>query len=84
MTGAWDYQPYITPYEYAIFYNAVSGLQEYFYIPVAVATQIVNGTNYRFLTVAEPRDKNLSPHFAMVYIFQPIAGQPYVENIIPL
>lgn len=42
MTGAWDYQSDITPREYAVFYNAVSSLQEYFYIPVAVAKQVVS------------------------------------------
>ncbi len=84
MPGSWTYSADISPYEYSVFYTAVSGLQEYFYIPVAVATQVVNGTNYRYVAIAEPLGSGLSPHFVIVSIFQPIAGMPYVKEITPI
>lgn len=84
MPGGWEYQPNITPYEYQVFYTAVRDMQEYFYYPVAVAIQVVNGINYRFMTIADPRDPNLSTHFAVVEIYQPIDGEPYVTKITPV
>ena len=51
MPGGWTYQSYLTPYDSFIFYNAIGQHENYFYNPVAVAKQIVNGTNYRFITI---------------------------------
>ena len=84
MPGSWTYQPYLTPYDSFIFYNAIGEHEDYFYHPIAVATQIVNGTNYRFMTIAEPKKENLSPHFAIVDVYQPISGTPYATSITPL
>lgn len=84
MPGSWTYQPYLTPYDSFIFYNAIGEHEDYFYHPIAVATQIVNGTNYRFMTIAEPKKENLSPHFAIVDVYRPISGTPYATSITPL
>lgn len=84
MPGGWTYQTYLTPYDSFIFYHAIGMYDDYFYIPVAVAKQIVNGTNYRFLCVAEPQKENLSPHFAVITIYQPIGGAPYLTDIMPI
>lgn len=81
MPGSWSYQPYLTPYDSFIFYNAIGKHKDYFYTPVAVAKQIVNGTNYRFICIAEPQQENLSAHFAVADIYKPISGEPYVTNI---
>lgn len=81
MTGGWSYQPYITPYDSFIFYNAIGQHNDYFYTPVAVAKQIVNGTNYKFMCVAKPLRDNLTPHFAIVNIYKPIDGDPYLTSI---
>ena len=48
MPGSWQYQPYLTTYDSFIFYNAIGEHPDYFYRPIAVAKQVVNGTNYRF------------------------------------
>lgn len=84
MTGGWSYQSYITPYESFIFYNAIGKQNDYFYTPVAVAKQVVNGTNYKFMCVAKPLRKNLAPHFAIVNIYKPINSDPYVTSIEPI
>lgn len=84
MPGSWEYQPYLTPYDSFIFYNAVGRHEDYFYRPIAVARQIVNGTNYRFMTIAEPRSDEFSPHFALVDIYQPLTGSAYATKITPI
>ncbi|WP_411337205.1 hypothetical protein [Ruminococcus gauvreauii] len=81
MTGGWSYQPYITPYDSFIFYSAIGKHNDYFYTPVAVAKQIVNGTNYKFMCVAKPLRDNLAPHFAIVNIYKPIHGDPRLTSI---
>ncbi len=84
MPGGWSYNTDITPYDYAVFYSATSDLQEYFYYPVAVATQVVNGTNYKFIAIAYPKEPRGSEHFVIVYIYQPINEKPYVTEIVPI
>lgn len=81
MPGGWNYQTYLTPYDTYLFYRAMDMEENYFYIPVAVATQVVNGTNYRFLAIAEPKSTEGTPFFALVEIYKPIEGYPTVTNI---
>ena len=84
MPGSWEYQPYLTTYESFIFYNAIGKHEDYLYHPIAVAKQIVNGTNYKFMTIAEPKEPGLLPHFAIVDIYKPIRGEAYTTKITPL
>jgi len=49
-----------------------------------VAKQVVNGTNYRFMTIAEPEQSDLTPHFAIVEIYQPLEGRAYATKITPV
>lgn len=84
MPGSWTYEPYLTSYDSFVFFNAIGEQPDYFYHPIAVAKQIVNGTNYKFMTIAEPKTDNLSPHFALVAVYQPLSGKPYATSITPL
>lgn len=84
MPGGWNYQPYLTTHDSFIFYNAIGQDADYFYHPIAVARQVVNGTNYKFMTIAEPKMPGLEPHFALVDIYQPIRGEAYVTGISPI
>lgn len=84
MPGSWQYQPYLTTYDSFIFYNAIGEHPDYFYRPIAVAKQVVNGTNYRFMTIAEPEQSDLTPHFAIVEIYQPLEGRAYATKITPV
>ena len=81
MPGGWSYQSYLTPYDSFIFFNAIGRHSDFFYTPIAVATQVVNGTNYKFMTIAEPQTEDLNPQFAVVDIYQPLNGEPYVTRI---
>lgn len=81
MLGSWSYQSYLTPYDSFVFYNAIGRHEDYFYTPVAVAKQLVNGTNYKFVCIAEPTGDDRLPHFAVVSIYQPIHGEPYATDI---
>ena len=84
MPGAWEFQPYLNNYDSFIFYNAIGQHEDYFYHPIAVAKQVVNGINYRFMTIAEPKRPDLTPHFAVVDIFQPPGGAAYATGITPV
>ena len=75
---------YLTTYDSFIFYNAIGEHPDYFYRPIAVAKQVVNGTNYRFMTIAEPEQSDLTPHFAIVEIYQPLEGRAYATKITPV
>lgn len=81
MPGGWNYQAYLTPYDTYIFYRAMNSEDNYFYIPLAVATQVVNGTNYRFLAIAEPKDINGTPFFSLIEIYKPLNGEAQITNI---
>ena len=80
MPGGWSYQSYLTPYDSFIFFNAIGRHNDFFYTPIAVATQVVNGTNYKFMTIAEPQTEDLNPQFAVVDIYQPLNGEAYVTS----
>ena len=84
MPGSWQYHPYLTTYDSYIFYNAIGEHPDYFYRPIAVANQVVNGTNYRFMTIAEPEQSDLTPHFAIVEIYQPLEGRAHAAKITPV
>lgn len=81
MPGGWNYQAYLTPYDTYLFFNTMDNQEDYFYVPLAVATQLVNGTNYRYITIAEPKDTENTPHFALVEIYKPIQGESQVTSI---
>lgn len=84
MPGSWEYQPSLTTYDAFVFYNAIGQHEDYFYHPIAVAKQVVNGINYRFMTIAEPKQAGYAPHFALVTVYQPPGGQPYATAITPI
>lgn len=81
MLGGWTYSKEISPYDAHIFYSSIGTHDDYFYIPVAVATQLVNGTNYKFIAIAEPKKENEVPFFAVVEIYKPIHDAPYITSI---
>lgn len=80
MPGGWTYQPYLTPRDSFVFYNAIGSHDDYFYVPVATAKQIVNGTNYKFVCIAEPKTEDLRPYFVVVDVYQPLRGDPNVTG----
>lgn len=84
MPGSWEYQPSLTLYDVFVFYNAIRQHHDYFYHSIAVAKQVVNGINYEFMTIAEPKQAGYTPHFALVAVYQTPGGQPYSTAITPI
>ncbi|MEM9542944.1 MAG: hypothetical protein AAGA60_26060 [Cyanobacteria bacterium P01_E01_bin.42] len=82
ISGGWStYNCDITPEAYEVFQEATEGLLGVSYEPVAFATQVVAGTNYRFFSNATVIYPN-APHKAVVIqIYQPLEGVPYITDI---
>jgi hypothetical protein len=78
--GAWTLYHNLTPADEAVFQEATQGFVGVNYSPNQVATQLVNGTNYRFkCTTSMP--PALVVWESIVDIFQPIDGKPYITGI---
>ncbi|MBI9034162.1 MAG: hypothetical protein JEZ03_06805 [Bacteroidales bacterium] len=82
MVGAWTkYRVNMTKEEIGIFEEAFNGFVGVKYTPLAVATQVVNGTNYSYFCNAVgvyPHAPNVA---AMVEINQKPNGIPTILNI---
>ena len=78
--GAWTLYHDLTAADRAVFQEAIEGFVGVNYSPTQVASQLVNGTNYRFKCTA-----SIPPAMvvweSIVDIFQPIGGKPYITGI---
>ena len=52
------------------------------YIPKLVKTQVVAGLNYFFLAIADPQQEGIEPYEVDIIIYQPLAGDPELTEII--
>ena len=79
--GGWSSYTKPTPAQLDIFNQATKGLLGVKYIPQLVSFQIINGVNYRFKCLASipPADVVWE---AVIEIYAPINGIPYVTGII--
>lgn len=64
-----------------VFAKALSELRGVSYTPVAVATQVVAGTNYSFFCNAKVVAPNAFNQAALVNIYQPLNGSPHITEI---
>lgn len=64
-----------------VFSQATKGLEGVDYTPLAVSTQLVSGTNYRFFCNSKGVYPNSLNEGAIVTIYQPLQGQPHVTSI---
>lgn len=81
--GGWSpYHP-LTAQDKAVFDEAMNGFVGVKYTPNAVSTQVVAGTNYRFKCTASMPPSEVVWE-AIVEIFQPLNGKPYVTGIVRL
>lgn len=82
--GSWtDFNFNISHDARKAFDAAMHGLVGVGYKPLAVATQVVAGTNYCFLCEATPVYPGATSYAAKVYIYQPLHGQhPHITQII--
>lgn len=80
--GGWTpFESKIDPEEREVFSEAMKGFVGVEYTPVAVATQVVQGTNYNFFCNAKVAYPNSPNYAAMVTIYRPLEGNPHITEI---
>ncbi|HRN16378.1 MAG TPA: hypothetical protein PLF38_04905 [Xylanibacter oryzae] len=85
--GGWTNNRELTDDDTALFTKVMGHLLGVKYTPLRVATQIVAGTNYRFLCEAQTVTHLSCEYHVLVYIFKPLPGtkeDPYCTNIVRL
>lgn len=83
--GSYTDQRALTDADKAIFNEAMKGLVGVTYTPESVATQVVAGTNYKFICKGEMRTPDRKTFKAEVTIYQPLPNsgdKPYVTQIV--
>jgi len=79
--GGWTPYHNLTPDDKLVFNEALKGFVGVTYTPESVSTQLVAGTNYRFkCTASQPPAEVVWQ--AIVEIFKPLKGAPYITGII--
>ncbi|SHO57311.1 hypothetical protein [Vibrio quintilis] len=81
IAGGWTKYRKLTPEDRAVFDEAMAGFVGVIYDPYEVATQVVAGTNYRYKCNARLPGPEECMWEAVVEIFQPLEGKPYLVNI---
>lgn len=79
--GGWTAFGPIDAQSRAVFDVAIAGLTGVGYKPLEVSTQIVAGKKYRFLCDATVVTLHASTYKAMVNIFEPLNGKPFITGI---
>ncbi|MGE0076395.1 MAG: hypothetical protein AB7S48_00895 [Bacteroidales bacterium] len=83
LVGGWSPYRELTAKDRAVFDEALNGFVGVRYVPQSVSTQLVSGTNYRFKCLASiPPSEAL--WYAIVQIYAPLQGKPYITHIQPL
>lgn len=75
LCGGYSSQRPLTDEEAVLFKKVTEGLDGVGYTPQSVATQIVAGTNYRFICKAVTATKDPKTYEAVVVVYQPLPGQ---------
>ncbi|AZC37567.1 MULTISPECIES: hypothetical protein [Pseudomonas] len=78
--GGWTPYHELTPKDREVFKEALAGFVGVNYTPEKVSTQVVNGTNYRYLSKATVPGSSDSWQ-AVVEIYAPIKGKPHITQI---
>jgi len=82
MSGGWtEYTCQIDDQAHKAFEEAIASLLGAQYSPVAVASQVVAGMNYRFFCNAQVVVPGAVHGAAMVSIFAPLDGRPFVTGV---
>lgn len=75
MTGAYTDQHPLSKEDLALFQSVTADLDGVRYVPVSVATQVVAGTNYRFVCKAVAMTREAETYRAEITVFQPLPGR---------
>mgnify|MGYP003579581385 CR=1 FL=1 len=78
--GGWTKYHKLTPEDEVVFKEATQGLVGVKYTPQEVSTQVVAGTNYRYRCTASIPPAQVIWE-AIVEIFKPLDGKPYITSI---
>lgn len=82
MAGAYTpFRTKISPEEKKMFKEVMSNLKGVDYEPLAVATQVVSGTNYKFFCNATVVYPGAPTKPVMVIIYKPLDGAPTLTGI---
>jgi len=82
MVGAWTpYHTELSQEAKEVFHVAFKGFNGINYTPFAYATQVVEGTNYRYFCNAKGVYPNAINEVALVEIYQPMNGVAYITEI---
>lgn len=81
IVGGWSKYHALTPEDKLVFDEAMKGLIGVDYKPQSVSTQVVAGMNYRFKCSASVPPSDVMWE-AIVEIYQPLDGKPYVTGIV--
>lgn len=81
LVGGWsEFRP-LTAEDKKVFDEATQGLVGVRYEPLMVSTQIVAGTNYKYMCNAYPVIAEPIVQHKMVQIFAPLSGTPHIVSI---
>lgn len=80
-TGGWIVHEELSDNDIAIFNGATAISDNVKFEPIAVATQILNGTNYFFICKAAIEQ---TEYFAKVYIYRTILNSLEITEISPI
>jgi hypothetical protein len=80
----WNFE--IPAKDKTVFAEAVAGLKGVKYTPLAVATQVVAGINYAFLSEGVVVHPNAKTNVFVIRIYAPLPGhgEPHVTGITPV
>ena len=82
LLGGWSiFRTDITEEEKGIFEAVTKNLEGVKYDPIAIATQVVNGTNYKFFCNAQIVYPNAPNQAAMITIYQPLKGPTHITSV---
>jgi hypothetical protein len=82
ITGGWTaYTTELSNDVKAVFAEATKGLLGVDYTPLAVATQVVSGTNYRFFCNMKAVYPNALNEAAILQIYKPTDGSVHITAI---
>lgn len=81
VVGGWTAYHKLTPEDKLVFDEALKGFVGVKYTPNTVSTQVVSGTNYRYKCTASVPPAEVVWE-AIVEIYKPLNGKPYITGII--
>lgn len=80
LVGGWTPYHKLTPKDQEVFKEALVGFVGVSYEPEEVSSQVVHGTNYRYLSKAALPGSTASWK-AIVEVYAPIEGRPHITQI---